>query len=122
MPDFNGNGIDDVEEVNSCLLAKGLRFTACAWRALWKALDGVKTLFCGSTLFFIGLIDEMGGVDLLQSLKTQAGTDDPRLGKWLMGLIILFLALRFLTKGPMFKGKAGATPAANPDDGETATP
>jgi nitrate/nitrite transporter NarK len=99
MPDLNNDGIDDVEQVNSCLLAKGLRFTACAWRSAWKAVEGIKTLTLASALGFIGLIDQLGGVDLLQTLQGQASNaDNPRLGKWLMGIMVAFIVLSFLTK------------------------
>lgn len=99
MPDLNDNGQDDVVEVNDWLLARGLRFLAWVWRAFWKAAYGVKALFAGSAVFIYGLIEQAGGVDLLNQWRYQVQDDNPRLGKYLMGGVIAVTVLGFLLKG-----------------------
>lgn len=129
MPDLNGDGVDDVEQVNTFLLSRGLTFLARLWRGAWGALEGVKTFTLSTALALLGLIDQFGGVDLLQSLIGRANEgDNPRIGKWLMGVMVVFIALSFLTKRSSDAAPADAVEAApaaagykppSGDDGET---
>lgn len=114
MPDINSNGIDDVEEVDACLVARGCNVVACAWRKFAQAMMGIKTLTLSSALLFMGLIDELGGVNLLQSLAGQ--TEDPRLGRWLMGIMAAFVVLSFVTK----RSGGDDDKSGGGDEGETA--
>lgn len=96
--DLNRDGHDDVEQVNGCLLAKGLRFTACAWRALWHTLNGIKTLLAAGLFGLLGLADFADQIDLAGMLRTWFG-DDARVGLYLIIMAVVFAWLRFVTKG-----------------------
>jgi hypothetical protein len=127
MPDLNGDGVVDVEQVNACLVARGFNFAACAWRKAWAAVEGIKTFTLSTALAMLGLIDQLGGVDLLQKLKGQAEEgDNPRIGKYIMGVMVVFIVLSFLTKRKSDDPAATPAPAAAPAvasggvEGETA--
>jgi len=110
--DLNKDGVDDVDQVSDCLIAKGLRFTACAWRSLWAALRGLKTLLACGALGLIGLLDSIDTVDLMATARTVFG-DSAKVGFYLMMAAVGFAALRMVTKGP-------AAGTEQSDEGEVA--
>lgn len=114
MVDLNQDGVDDAEQINTCLLAKGLRFTACAWRASVKAVSGVKTLVFAGGLYVVGLADQLDAIDAMGFLQRLAG-DNAKVGSYLLVIGIVVALLRFVTKEPV----PGTAVAANANDGET---
>lgn len=105
--DLNRDGLDDAEQVNDCLIAKGLRFTACAWRALWGALRGLKTLLAAGFFGLVGLADVADQIDIAGMLRTAFG-DSARVGMVIFGLALLFAWLRFVSSGAVKGTKAAA--------------
>lgn len=96
MPDLNGNGIDDVDEVNEALTTRGLNFLAWLWRGLWRALYGIKALVSAVFFGIIGLADQFGAMDMLQQWRYQV--EDERLGKYIIAAIIFLTVSGYFMK------------------------
>lgn len=106
------DGNDDA--VNSCLVARGFNFAACAWRALCRTVRGLKTLIAAGSLSLVGLADELNGTDILDRIKAMADNDHPKLGRYIIIIGLGFAVLRFVTKSQM----AGRHKRGD-DEGET---
>jgi hypothetical protein len=104
--DLNRDGLDDANQVNDCLLAKGLSFTACAWRSLWHVLRGLKTLLMCGFFGLLGLADFADQIDIAGMLRTAFG-DDAKVGMVIIGMAVLFAWLRFVSNGAV-KGTQAA--------------
>lgn len=102
--------VDDVEPEET----EG--FTSRLWHGVVRAVDGIKTISVAGAMGLVGLVDELGGVDLLQTFKSQH-EDNPRIGRIIIGIITVFVILRFMTTSSMFGAKSGEPKST--DDGDT---
>jgi hypothetical protein len=111
MADFESD--ETAVSINDCLLKRGLRFSACAFRTGWHAVNGLKTFIACGGVALLGAYDQFGGGDLIEMLKNQF-SDNAKVGSILIGVAVLFALLRFMTNSA-----PGGAPAASGDEGDT---
>ncbi len=69
----------------------------CAWRVIWQAVDGLKTLVIAGVFVVLGLADYFDAVPLKPVFDYLFGEDAA--AKLMIYLPIVFASLRFATNG-----------------------
>lgn len=98
-----------------------MNFLKCMGSAIWRVLNGLKTIITGGGLLAVALADELQGIDI-KGFAAKVFGEDERVGKYIAIVTALFLVLRFMSTSSVFAGLKNQAPASQvtgDDEGET---